>query len=1403
MKKNPKHLGKRLLAMLICVLSILSLFPVTALAASEVEVESRNVTSYMEYLSDEGIWKELNTPDHYIVGTNEIAYCLQHMKSSPHVGDSFTEAELSDFYSTRVLMGLQIILERGYPAEIPSGLTAAEARCATANAIRFWLSENGDSSQYAFTNRSENPDRIRAYSGYENVLAYADQLLGYARSGQALQHLVSFSPSNISMALDGNYFVGTTSVTLINCNGGYTLDQSSLPSGAQITGFTGRSGDVLTIRVPQEYGNSTITLKANGLDDRVTANIFMYVSARSSHQNVVAIGSGGYHPAGEGSFTLRTPAYGELQIVKTTKNNGGGVAGFQFRVTKDGSLIGTYTSGSDGRISIPNLMAGTYTVEEIGLTDEFVKPSPNPVTVEVRSAQTATVSFDNVKKQGVITVQKINANPAMGDYSLANAEFIVRNAGGTTVDTIKTDASGRGQSKPLPLGTYTVTESKAPWGMVLDTTVHTRTLTGALGTAAIVYCPEINVQEKPQVGRVTVTKRDAETGSTAQGDASLSGAVFDLLDTQGNLVERLYCGESGSVTSKEIPLGEYVVKEVTPPTGYILSQQGYTVNIEYAGQEAAVNTVSTAVKNTVIKGRIQIVKHSDVPDPQIDPENPQVQKPLASVVFDVFLKSAGSYENAKETERDRITTDENGYCRTKDLPYGEYVVMETLGADEHKACDPFDVFIGQNDRTYYFIVENVAYYGKVKIVKTDAETGKAIAQPGIEFKVKNTANGEWVSMNILYPTPVTIDSYLTNAEGWLVMPMPLQYGSYELYEVQSSQGYLLSETPIPFRVTSDEPQEFLEVRMPNKPVMGKVIVEKSGEMLAGADEVETEHGIRNVPRYEVRPLPGAVFDIIARNDVVTPDGTVRMAAGTIADTLTTGADGTAESKLLYLGDYYAVECQAPNGMILDTTEHDFSLVYENQTTAIVSSQVGIFNERQKAAISLAKHCEMPENAAEDFEPYASVVFGLFAREDVMTADGAIAITADSLIELITPDADGEATVTSDLPFGSYYAKELQTGPAYAPDDTEYDLVFEYARQDTATVEIAVNDGKAIENRLLRGGLKVIKTFEGRETPIAGVPFTVTGQTSAGTIVETEAMTDENGEILLENLLVGRYIVKELESELTAGYVLSNEAVVTVAADVTREVSIHNKLMRGDLNIIKTFEGKDTPIKGVKFTVTGNTVTGSEYSGEFETDETGSIRIEGLPIGEYTVKEIASELTTGYVLAVEQTATVAHEELIELAFENKLVRGNVKLVKTDKADGAKLADAVFDLYGTDGLQMGVYVTDADGELLIQDLPYGTGYKLIESAAPEGYRLDNVEFVFDITEDGATLEYAAVNEKAPEPTPEPTPIATPTTVPGNPQTGDESNPILWLILSILCVAGIAVAVRIAVRKKQTEK
>ena len=1098
---------------------------------------------------------------------------------------------------------------------------------------------------------------------------------------------------------------------------------------------------------------------------------------------------------------------GNLAIMKTTKNNGGSVSGFTFEVRNSGGgLVGTYTTNSTGKIDIPNLQPGVYSVREINLSSDFVTPAQNPNSVTVASGQTASVSFDNIKKIEIITVRKTNANPTMGGYSLAGAVFEVRDQNGTLVDTITTDGTGRAQTKALPLGAYRVKETKAPYGFVIDKSTYNSTLSGTLGTDEIVYAPDVSIAEQPQIGTITITKLDKATGTRAQGDSTLNGVVFEVYsaaDIKGQdgsliygkdqLVETLYCGNSSSATTKELPLGDYYYKEKVPPVGYTLDPNSYPVTIEYQGQEVSVVKKYGDLKNKVIEGQIAIVKHTDNPDPDVSPSNPQVEEPLEGAKFEVFLKSAGSYNNALPTERDILITDSDGYAKTKTLPYGIYTVKETYAPGDLKLVEPFDVFISKDGNVYRYILSDPLFRSLVKIVKVDSETGKTIPAAAVSFKVKDLSTGKWVVQRINYPSILDIEIYETSPDGTLVMPESLKSGEYELYEQAAPYGYILTKDPVKFSINSNQSDPTIaEVIMANAPAKGIIKVEKVGEMLTCFTTTDTVFGKQYTPVFKLVGLNGATFDVIAAEDIITGDGTLRYAKGTVVDTITTNANGYAETKQLYLGNYTVVETNAPYGFVLDETPHDVSLVYEGQEVPVVSSQIGIGNTRQKAEINLTKICEMPTSAdgrltlQEDFNPYNGIIFGLYAAEDIKAANGRTVIPAGSLMEVITFDKSGKTEIKTDLPFGKFYVQELQTTDGYVLDDTKYDVIFEYAGQDTATVTIDVNGGEPIENKLMRGDLRIIKIFEECETTIPNIPFTIVGKTTVGTTVTIEAVTNENGEIFLENLLVGDYTVTELDSPLSIGYVLSEPQTLTVAADEIAEMTIENKLQRGDLKIIKTFENVSVPIAGVKFTVTGVSVTGIEFNGEFFTDENGEILIEGLPIGEYKVQEIASDLTVGYVLSDEQTAIVADDEVAEMRIENKLIRGNIQILKTD-ATGKPLAGAKFGLYDLDGNLIAEDISGNDGIAAFLDIPYGE-YEIREISAPEGYKKTDEVFKASIKENGETISFEIENELVPPPE--------------NPKTGDDSNMAMWIIVMSVSAAALVGLTVAGKRRKKRE-
>ena len=329
MKKKRKIVIIISAALVILMTSLL--FMSTALA---VNVSSRSVTDKFDYNGGSG-WKSLDTPEHYVAGSSpeQVAYCLQHSKSSPS-NAAYSDSDILDSYSARVQTGLRVILENGYPYAT-GGLSAAAARYATANAIRFWLSENGESGQYNFTNLGAYSDaqlrsyaasgqiasKIRARSGYISVLQFSIELLIQARAQGLMAHDIALSAP--SMSISGSYFVGTASVWLANMNGGYTLNTSGLPAGSGVSGYTGQSGDTLTIWIPlsEANANRSFSISATGRDNRLRSNMFAYAPNSSSLQRVIVAKSAEYNEAKTVSVAFGTPqVYADLTVTALSVN---------------------------------------------------------------------------------------------------------------------------------------------------------------------------------------------------------------------------------------------------------------------------------------------------------------------------------------------------------------------------------------------------------------------------------------------------------------------------------------------------------------------------------------------------------------------------------------------------------------------------------------------------------------------------------------------------------------------------------------------------------------------------------------------------------------------------------------------------------------------------------------------------------------------------------------------------------------------------------------------------------------------------------------------------------------------------------------------------------------------------
>lgn len=543
--------------------------------------------------------------------------------------------------------------------------------------------------------------------------------------------------------------------------------------------------------------------------------------------------------------------------------------------------------------------------------------------------------------------------------------------------------------------------------------------------------PDFKLNFELRYADIEVEKQDVETGNKTQGDATFNGATFAIKDASGNVLETITTNGS-KAKSKKYPVGTTLhVCEVTSPEGYLKNESCNSVTLKDSG-DSTPSTFGTTIKDQVIKGRIEIAKSIDKDKYGLFQSN--IQQPGKGFKFDIILKSTGKVVSTLET-------DEDGRAISDYLPYGTYIVKEqsTTGYDTLK---PFEVKIDQNNKTYFYNIYNDTIKAELTIYKTDSETGKRIPAAGVEFKIKD-ADGNFVTQEVTYPKKYTTDVFKTDEDGSVHLPSPLKFGEYKLVEIKAPYGYVLKETEIPVNVDGSSTEIFMN--FDNKTQKGQVYVEKSGEMLSGAKESKTDYGKLYTPVYKEKYLSGVTYEITAREDIVTPEGTVWFHKGDVVDTFTTG-DGITTSSLLQLGKYSIKETATQTGFVLDENTYDFDIEYAGQMIDVVEIKKAYVNERQKLDLQITKTFE-----DEDKEAYKDVVFGVYSKNDI-TVDDKVIIPADGLVGTLTIDENGKNVEQLDLPTGDYYVKELETNVGFKLDEEEHDFTFNYDEDTTkATV----------------------------------------------------------------------------------------------------------------------------------------------------------------------------------------------------------------------------------------------------------------------------------------------------------------------------------------------------------------
>ena len=1194
-----KHVAKRSLAVFLALLMLLSGMSVMTSALSvgqtvRVSGASEWISGYYYNFSGSGLGTN-KYGQHQFLHTEDgrPAYCVE---PDEHFTDGEkTIQETFSSLSSDTQRRITAAFLYGYNGTTKYGYSWQTEYVATWGIV--WALTMGH-----FNTSREDAFLNCVFGGNTSASTRADCKAVYAKiKAQVLSHYTvpSFSTSTQSYAgtkkltLEYNSATGRYEGSVTDTNGvlsGYTFSCSGVTFS--------RSGNTLNISTTRILDNATVTGER-------TSNT--YVSSLPALSAGYAVGSDQTTAVAldlkdpvNAYFSLETEAVGNVKIVKTSED--GKISNVPLNISGNG-VDRDVRTGSDGTITVENLIAGTYTVTE--QVDGYYVPQ-TAQTVTVLPGKTATVTFNNTLKRGSLVVTKDAEDGILEGHRF---HLYGTSDSGLEVNAYAvTDSTGKATFENVLIGSgYTLEEVDTGIQYVIPDSQTTSIAWNTVTNASFE-----NILKK---FTVTVQKSDSVTG-TAQGDATLAGAVYGMFKG-GTLVDTYVTDENGSFTTREYICGDdWTLQEITQSEGYLLDEKAHPVGAEPGNYTVEHNSISMAVTEDVVLGSIALIKHND-------DGSTQIETPEVGAEFEVYLKSAGSYDAANGRERDLLVTDENGYAVTKDLPYGVYTVHQIAGNEGAEFIPDFDVVINQHGEVYRYLINNATFESYIKFEKEDAETGKTVPLAGTGVQLYDP-QGELITMTYTYPTPTTIDTFYTDANGILVTPEPLPYGEgYSAVEVSAPYGYVLDSTPVYFDITPETMQEdggitVVMVTKSDMPQKGTIDITKLGEQFSSVSYAGTFYQ----PVYAMANSVGAVFKITAAEDIITPDGTLRAAAGTVVDTVTMG-NGTTSSQLLYLGKYYVQEIQAAYGQVLDPTVYEVTLAYAGQNVSVTSTAITITNQRQKVIIDLLKVLEQDELFGIGMNgEIGNVQFALYAAEDLTAADGSV-IPKDGLLEILTPNADGTATFATDLPVDAkVYVQEYSTEDHYILSDTKYPVTFEYAGQDVAEVHISVNNGEAIENTLKRGDVYGKKVDEQGNA----LPGAVFGLFPADTTEFTEqtalmlSTSDADGLFSFLGIPLGDFVIVELSG--VTGYLFDNTPIpvsITEDAQVV-EIEAVNTWAAGKLIITKSDVSTGQLLPGVGFRIRNDQ---GEIIREGYTDENGVVEFDQLPKGKYTYQEFST------------------------------------------------------------------------------------------------------------------------------------------------------------------------------------
>ena len=1004
---------------------------------------------------------------------------------------------------------------------------------------------------------------------------------------------------------------------------------------------------------------------------------------------------------------------------------------------------------------------------------------------------------------------------------------------GQKVSSMTTDETGYATSEDLAYGEYVIKEAKAPNGYVVDVNQEAVVDIKAEET----YDTELS--DKRVNATINLVKEDKDTGDRPQGEATLEGAVYglyakeDILDPsmdgtvihkKDSLVGKITTDKNASGTIENLYLGEYYWQEISPSEGYELDETKYPFTASYKDQNTITITVDKTVKETIRTGEFDLIKVIT------DGSQSEIMVNEKGAEFVAVLKSdyeangndiqkALEYakENRSEKEYAVLTTNKNGYATSGKLAYGKYVIQQTKKGENAEETDILDgIFtfevteldgqtivkggdtsgnsleMGDDGKMHYHINNRPSDYF-LKLVKIDAESGKQITLSDATFKVKDLSTGKYVRQKV---AGVWIDEFNTDKDGYVILPLKLKSGKYQLEEIKAPYNYLLNGTSIPFEIKKSEVTSededgdaYIVVTMEDTRVKGSISFEKRGEVLVGSHEDENGNIVFD---YEEQGLEGMTVTVYAKEDIIDPaDGTVIYKAGEVVTTATTDKSGKTQVDNLYLGSYIVRETQAPEGFVISDKEYEVTLSYKDDHTAIISDSVTYLNDRQKVHIDLRKVDE--DNEAN----LQGAVFGLYASEDIYgveklskTNSKPLIIKKGTLIETVTSDENGQVVFNADLPLSKYEIRELKAPIGYASSDEVIPVDATYKGQELPTIEIVA----VFKNKITQVEFSKVDASTNEE--LEGATQIVYPKGNRGEVFETWVSTKEPH--IIKGLEVGQtYIWEEISAPY--GFALAEKIEFTVkdtgevqVAGTMKDEIVYGQLAfekKGkqftytdigmtDLGMVNTPVFEEMNILGAEITIyageditLGNGITYYKADEEIDTlvSDYEAVQSIKLPVGKYYYVETKAPI--GFVKNEEKhyfevvDNQINELQVIESTLKNERPVYNINMTKQmefsdtamnkeaykDVVFGIYTRDDTYDWKGNVAIEPDTLLAtsgiDEEGHLVhTPELPVGN-YYLKELQTNSAYKLDENEYDFSIDQSNEKAVIVPINEGKP--------------------------------------------------------